>query len=226
MLVSPTEPRELRELGTVSTLPEKHGADFMFASMVGTVGVQRKEVNDLIASLHDGRLGKELGQLNSLDLGVLIIEGSPHWSRDGFLLSARSFTKTQFLGVLFSVQAQGLWCMNSANLLESGQLLISLEKWLSKDRHGLIRNRPKAKGEWGTANNREWGIHLLQSFNGIGPEVAARIYDSFDGVPLAWTVTKIDLQAVKGVGKVRAEKMISALGGTEDVVESSEMGGR
>jgi ERCC4-type nuclease len=112
---------------------------------------------------------------------------------------------------LFSIQAQGLWSLRTENLLDTGLLVCSLEGWLSKDRHGLIRNRPKAQGEWGTANNREWGIHLLQSFNGIGPEVAGRIYDQFDGVPMRWTVDKIELMGVKGVGKVRAEKMIEAL---------------
>jgi ERCC4-type nuclease len=51
----------------------------------------------------------------------------------------------------------------------------------------------------------------LQGFDGIGPEVAGRIYDEFKGVPLMWTVDEIDLMAVKGVGAIRAERMIRSL---------------
>lgn len=215
MLISPTEPRALRHLGALSSTPEKYGADFLFASKVGTVGVQRKEIKDLVASLRDGRFGKELGQMASLDIGIVIVEGRPQWTTDGLLYDARSFRKTEFLGVLFSVQAQGLWLLRTESLSDTAQCLQSLEKWLSKDRHGLIRARPKAQGEWGTASNREWGLHLLQSFPMIGPEVAGRIYDRFEGVPLMWTVSPVDLQGVKGVGKVRAEKMVDALGGVD-----------
>ena len=195
-----------QQLGSLSSIPEQYGADFMWVSLVGTVGVQRKEIKDLVSSLRDGRLGKELGQMQSLDLAVLIIEGRPQWSRDGFLLDVRSFTMEQMNGVLFSVQAQGVWCLQTTDHQSTVQMLRSLEKWLSKDRHGQLRNRPKVAGEWGTANNREWGIHFLQGFPSIGTDVAGRIYDHFGGVPIIWAVTEDELQDVKGVGKGRAEK--------------------
>lgn len=148
--------------------------------------------------------------MRSLDMAVLILEGTPQWSRDGFLLSARSFTQTQWAGVLFSIQAEGLWLIRTTSISDTAFYVTALESWLSKARHG-IRTRPKAQGEWGTASNREWGIHLLQSFPGIGSDTAGKIYDHFQGVPLTWDCGKLDLQEVKGVGKGRAEKMIGSL---------------
>lgn len=210
MLISSTEPKTLRELGTSSTLPEKYGVDFMFVSRIGRVGIQRKEINDLIGSLRDGRFSKELGQMRSLDLGIVMIEGTPQWSRDGFLLSVRSFTQAQWDGVLFSIQAEGLWLVRTSGISETARSLLNLEKWLSKERHG-IRTRPKVQGEWGTASNREWGVHILQGFPGIGVDTAGNIYDHFGGVPLRWDCGRDDLQEVKGVGKGRAEKMIRSL---------------
>jgi ERCC4-type nuclease len=181
---------------------------------MGVCGCQRKEQNDLIASVQDGRLAKELSQMVSLNLAVLIVEGKQQWSRDGYLLTARSWTMAQQVGVLLSIQSRGCWLLATDSLDTTANTLTYLEKWLSKANHGGLNNRPKPVGSWGKADSREWGIHLLQSFSGIGPEVAGRIYDTFGGVPLQWTVDEIDLMAVKGVGATRAEKMISSLENT------------
>lgn len=192
-------------------MPEKYGVDFLFATTLGLAGCQRKEMTDLVASVQDGRLSKELSQMQGLALSLLMVEGRPQWTRDGFLLGARSWTMAQHVGVLLSVQSRDVWYLTTDSMDTSCEVLVYLEKWLSKAGHGALRTRPKPQGTWGKADNREWGIHLLQSFDGIGPEVAGRIYDTFKGVPLQWTVEDIDLMAVKGVGKIRAEKMMKAL---------------
>jgi Holliday junction resolvasome RuvABC DNA-binding subunit len=70
--------------------------------------------------------------------------------------------------------------------------------------------------EWGTVGNREWAIHLLQGFKGIGPVQAAAIYDWFEGVPIRWDVDMLDLVEVPGIGVKRAEAMINALRGKSD----------
>lgn len=214
MLISPTEPALLKDIGRVSSTPEQYGVDFLWPSHAGLVGVQRKEIKDLIASLRDGRLAKEMGQWGRLDIVILIVEGRMQWSTEGYLLSTRQFTKTQLLGVLFSVQMTGAWCLQTETMGDTALYVKSLETWLSKDRHGSLRTRPKAQGSWGAADNREWGIHLLQSFSGIGNGVAGNIYDYFGGVPLKWTCTEGELMDVKGVGRLRAMKMMEALDGS------------
>src|SRR5262245_33884849 len=213
MLVSPTEPKVFQGLGKTSSTPERYGVDFLWVSPAGLVGVQRKELKDLVSSLHDGRLAKELGQMTDLDIAVLVVEGRPQWTTESYLLAVRNFTQVQFQGLLFSIQMQGVWYLNTDGSQDTYRLIGSLEKFLSKERHGHLRSRPKANGAWGTANNRVWGIHLLQSFRGIGAEVAGRIYDEYKGVPLQWTTDEHELQLVKGVGRIRAERMIESLRG-------------
>jgi len=212
MHVSPTEPKLLRDIGITSSTPEKYGVDFLFASSVGLVGIQRKELKDLVASLRDGRLGREMSLMKHLDLAVLLIEGEPRWSEDGYLLNARSFTREQMNGVLFSVQMTGVWYLKSEGLSSTARLVKSLQGWLSKHRHGGFSQRPKPVSEWGTLTNRDWAVHLLQGFPGIGAETAGAIYDEL-GVCMGWTVTEKELMKVKGVGKVRARKMMEALNG-------------
>ena len=77
ILCSPTEPRSLvAELGKTSGKPEQYGVDFMWMSHGFWYGVQRKQYpNDLEASLNDGRLQKELGQITQLEQAFFVLEG-------------------------------------------------------------------------------------------------------------------------------------------------------
>ena len=81
-----------------------------------------------------------------------------------------------------------------------------------KDKHAGINTRPKPTTLWGSRNDRDYAIHFIQSFDGIGPEVAGRIFDKF-GLPLTWNITKEDLMSVPGVGPKRAAKMWECLNG-------------
>lgn len=213
MLVAPTEPPILKELGTVSLVPEEYGCDFLLTSPVwGLVGVQRKEVKDLIASVKDGRLAKELGQMQRLRTRLLIVEGQTRWTNDGVLLSQYgTWTQAQHHGTLWSVQLHGCWTSSTNSVSETSKLLSLFQGWTRKDRHSSLTTRPKTlvRDEWGGAGNREWGIHFWQSFRGIGPETAASLYDSV-GVPIEWTIGLEDLLQVKGVGKVRAKELLRA----------------
>jgi len=53
--------------------------------------------------------------------------------------------------------------------------------------------------------------HILQGFPGVGPELAGRMVDHFEGVPLTWTHAIDELMEVEGVGKKKAEGMVNAL---------------
>ena len=213
MFVAPSEPKSLQGLGTYSRLPEEMGCDFLIPCPLGLVGVQRKEIHDLIASRSDGRLSRELAQMKQLDIAILLVEGRLKWTSDGQLSTSRSkWTRAQHLGLLFSIQSTGLWVNSSQDIQESLAYLSQLESWMMKKKHAGIMTRPKPTTLWGTRNDRDWGIHVIQSFDGIGPGVAGAIFDRY-GVPLRWTVSKEDLESVAGVGPKRARKMWETLNG-------------
>lgn len=213
MLVSPTEPKVLKQLGRVSSRPEKYGVDYLLTSPLGLIGIQRKELSDLVASLKDGRLSLEIGQMRSLDVGIVLIEGRAQWTNDGYLLLAgrSSISRAQLLGLSWSMQLEGFWMGWSTTLNDTYEYLSMLSRWSQKKEHHGIGGRPKAKGVWGKAENRDWGIHLLQSFPGIGKGTASEIYDYFGGVPMRWDCEMEELETVPGVGKVRARKMYEGL---------------
>lgn len=217
MLVSPAEHNMLRGLGRTSPTPEKYGADFLITSKdLGIVGVQRKEINDLVASVRDGRIQREVAMMKALGLGVFVIEGRIAWTTDGKLLSKSSdWTIQQHYGVLWSLQLEGYWIHSTSDMVGTYQWLTTFAHWLTipSSKHRSVKTRPGPVAPWGKAANRDWGIHLLQSFDGIGYELAGRIWDRFGGLPLRWEVDAAGLAEVAGIGKVRAEKMIGALVG-------------
>ena len=218
MLVSPTEPAELRRLGKQSLVPEQYCSDFLFPSTeFGLVGVQRKELSDLVASVQDGRLAKELGMMKRLGLALLVVEGRATWTNDGFATWTRTrWRVTQHLGTLWSVQLSGCWVITSTTAQETSALISAFMRWTAKPRHIALESRPgPTSDEWGKVGNREWGIHLLQGFRGIGPTNARAIYEHFGTVPLVWSVGLLDLVEVPGIGPQKAERLMEALG-TED----------
>lgn len=214
MHVAATEPPMLKELGRVSLTPERFGADVLWASKLGTVGVQRKTISDMLASVTDGRLSKEVSQLQTLDLRVLVLEGRPTWTVDGELVNpwGQRWTRSQHRRFLWSMRLSGVWVEWSDDLADTCALVKDLEAWSSKAKHGSLMRRPGAKGAWGKATTREWSSHLLQSFDGVGADLAERILDKFGGPPLEWTVSQEELMRVHGLGKVKAKRMIDALG--------------
>ena len=214
MLVSPTEPASLRALGKTSLVPEQYGSDFLFTSTeFGLVGVQRKELSDFVASVVDGRLAKELGMMKRLGLSLLVLEGRPTWTNDGLATwTSTQWTMSQHLGTMWSVQLSGCWIVSSQGVTETSTLISAFTRWTAKPRHISLESRPgPAADEWGKVGNREWGIHLLQGFRGIGPIQAAAIYDHYRSVPLMWKVGLLDLLDVPGIGNTRAERLLEAL---------------
>lgn len=207
MLVSAAEPASLRTLGQYSPLPESFGVDFLIPCQLGMVGVQRKEIHDLIASRSDGRLARELAQMKQLDVAIILVEGRLKWTPDGQLSTSRSkWTRAMHLGLLFSVQSSGIWVNSSTDLSDSREYLTCLENWFQKDKHQGITVRPKPQTVWGNRDDRDYAIHFIQGLDGIGPKVAGDIFDKF-GMPFTLTVTVEDLMSVSGVGPKRAEKI-------------------
>ena len=215
MLVSPTEPRQIRGLGATSSLPERYGADVVFdAPPLGRVGVQRKTVPDLFASMSDGRLARSVAAMEALDIAVLVIEGDLRWTPEGFAEPAEgsdrpitSWRRDAYRSLLWSIRARGIWVETVPDPDATVATVLSLQRWASKSGHEALDRRPKPRDVDAGA------LHLLQGLAGIGPRLAARILEHFHGLPLAWTVTEDELASVRGLGPVRARRLSAALGG-------------
>lgn len=214
MIVSSTEPAVLRALGTVSTLPERYGVDVFWVAQRRTWGVQRKTWEDLIASVGDDRLVREVGQADVLDRRVLMLEGRPVVTSDGkWLIGRREWTREQVAGLQWSFMDRGWWVVRTDDLAGTVSTLRTLRAWSMKPRHDALESRSQnAKGVWGMGpSDRAFGVWLLQSMPGVGVELARRIYDQM-GLPMEWTVSEDELAKVKGIGKKKAARLYGLLG--------------
>ncbi len=221
MLISPTEPQRLRELGTTSSAPEKHGADFLIMGKTYRIGVQRKQFpGDLLASLADGRLYSQLPYLAELEQAVVLVEGYGSWTEDGELIGLNDFHKFT-LGQMYALFSTimfefGIPVYQVKNIAATEDFLTTLEGWASKTKHSSLKTRPGPTGDsWGTSD-RHFATHILQGFPGVGPELAERIVNHFDRVPLDWSATVEELMEVSGIGKTKAMRIHRSLGMEDD----------
>lgn len=219
MFVAPTEPTIFTELGVVSSKPEEYGADFMWDSELGLVGVQRKQFpGDFLASIHDGRLNREYQQMQGLDIAVLLLEGRGRWSANGHLIEdygnkrepKRRWTRSQHRNYLASVQTfKNVQVQQSESKADTVVFLTHFKAWsMQKEHQGLlVRPAAQASGYWAQISNRDFQRHLLQGLPFIGPKLANAILDKL-GMIFKLGVTFEDLLEVPGIGPGRAKKIM------------------
>lgn len=214
MLIAPTEPAELRAIGTVTLLPERFGADIAWVNKAGWVGVQRKEVKDFVASISDGRIGQQVSQMQALEHAHLIIEGRVLWTTEGEMVGdgfGKPLTRAQWRGVVWSIQQRNVSVGYTDSLKDTIEYVRQLEAWLRKGKHTSLNKRETVFAPWGTPGNKDFARHVLMGFQGVGIELADRIIDKFGGVPLSWTVTQEELLEVEGIGRKKAQVLLAAL---------------
>jgi Fanconi anemia group M protein len=220
-LLSPTE-RELKPLlgekAITSYLPERYGADILaIVEGRGHLAIQRKTFpDDLLASLGDGRLARELSLLAHTEYPVLIVEGKPMWTADGHLMQPwrTGWTRAQLRNMLRSAwRVHGVAVEHTDDINDTAAAILELETWFRKDTHRslLSRHKSMAKDSWGLSNKRDMARFLLQGLPGIGCVLAEQIFDTFGRVPLRWDCTYEELLSVYGIGEKRAKALWEAL---------------
>jgi ERCC4-type nuclease len=215
--LSPTE-HDLKKVipnGVYSSVCEANGCDILAYSNRGFLGFQRKSLADLEASLRDGRFHYQLAQIRSSQLVafrfvILEIDRTRVTTdRRGFIDS--SLTPDGLRTIAIKCFLNDTLLVESAGIGETVAIIDRTATYIDGDGgNRLIRPKPGTDA-WGTRSSRDWSIHTLQSFPGVGPTTAAAIYDAY-GLPLRWTITRDDLMKIDGVGKVTADRLLLALG--------------
>jgi ERCC4-type nuclease len=220
--IAGTEPADLRALGSVRALPERFGCDVLWRARGAWWGVQRKELSDFLASVSDGRLGKELGQMADVRASggttVLVIEGTPRFTTEGAFIGdgwggiGNRLTLPMWRKMLMSVMETGCGVMPARNLRETIELVLTMWKW-SGEVHTLAGTRPKqVKGDsWGGKDNEHYGNWFLQGIPGVGADKAAAIIRHFGYVPVKLDVDWEEIGKVEGIGPKTIQAMRKVL---------------
>lgn len=154
------------------------------------VGVERKEVEDLLSSIMDGRLFQQVKALKRAYMSpLIIIEGTDLYSRR---LSADAVR-----GALASITVDfGVPIMFTANDLETAEFLHTLVK-----RESAEGRTPGIRGEKGTMLVQERQQFIIEGLPNVSGILAQRLLAHFGSVKAVLEATEDQLMEVKGIGK-------------------------
>jgi ERCC4-type nuclease len=207
--VAPTEPQQLRELAdVVSQHPERFGVDILINGNHHTVGIQRKTVADLVASLDDGRLAAQSVLMEGLAANevVVLLEGRVRFNNDMLVLDewGSGMSRRRFQRILSTLRHQGIHVHPSDDLDDTVHWVEVLGEWADVEHHSTLTPMTKTvKGDWGERKKKHYQVQVLMGMPGIGKGLAERIVDVLGGLPLV--LKGNELKGVKGVGKKKYE---------------------
>ncbi|MDD4307462.1 MAG: ERCC4 domain-containing protein, partial [Thermoplasmata archaeon] len=154
------------------------------------VGVERKEVADLHASIMDGRLFQQVKALKrAYQSPLIIIEGEGLYTGR---LSADAIR-----GTLASITVDfGVPIMFTANDLETAEFLHTLVK-----RESAEGRTPGIRGEKGTMLVQERQQFMIEGLPNVSGILAQRLLAHFGSVKAVLEANEDQLMEVKGIGK-------------------------
>lgn len=167
----------------------------------GGVAVERKDANDFVLSIMDGRLFDQLARmLNEHSRAVVLVEGNPYDVRSA--IAAESID-----GALSYVSL-----LSGAALAYSPSLAATpriLWRMALHAQHGLGYEIPLR-----VAKPKPAGIlgqYLVEGLPGVGPAMAKRLLAHFGSARAVFSADLEALCGVKGVGAKSAETILAAL---------------
>ena len=159
------------------------------------VGVERKEVDDFLSSMMDGRLFSQVKALKRAYQSPLIIIEGPS------LFDRRRISADAIRGMLASITTDfGVPLMFTANDKETAKFLLTLVKReIAEGRH------PGIRGEKGTMLVQERQQFIMEGLPNISGIIAQRLLSHFGSVRAVLEADEKELMKVQGVGKVIAK---------------------
>lgn len=177
--------------------------------------VERKDVDDLISSIADGRLRTEMadGKEIKADIVFILVEGWMGRSKNGKPETHRSKrahypqprTYAQIWATIATFQAfyPNVIVWPSPGIYATPSVLVDMYNWSNDTKHSSIQESALDLG-YATKLSKEEVI--LLGLPGVGPELAIRLYEAF-GSPIAamtgGVITEIPEESIKGMRRVR-----------------------
>lgn len=190
--------RELSRKGVVVDSQQLDVGDYILSDRLA---VERKESNDFLKSLMDGRLFSQLKLLKSAYINpILVLEG------DG-LLGKRGVSDQAIYGALASIISDfKIPIIQTSNMKETANLLAIMAK-REREEGRLIGIR----GDKVSMSLKERQQFIIEGLPGVSATLAQRLLDHFGSVEAIISADEKKLCEVKGIGDTIAKNIVDVV---------------
>ena len=191
--------RNLMELGISIESQQLAVGDYILSSRIG---VERKNVDDFLNSLINGKLFLQISKLrNAYSRPMLIIEGEG-------LLTKRNIKHNAIFGSLVSIMIDyGIPIFTTKDAIETANILsLAAKREQKKDKKSV-----SIRGEKTSMSIQEQQQFIVEGLPNVSSILAKRLLSKFGSIKSIINATENELQDVNGVGKNIALKIIEIL---------------
>ena len=190
--------KELSRMDVIVVPRQLETGDYVLSDRVG---VERKEVNDFLQSMIDGRLFSQLKNLkNSYLRPLLVLEGEG-------LFTTRKINQGAIFGALACIVADyGIPIIQTKDEQETASLMFSI----ARREFGEGRT-VGVRGEKGSMSLSERQQFIIEGLPNISGMLAQRLLSHFGSIKGVIDADVEELIKVKGIGKKKAEDIVKTL---------------
>ncbi len=190
--------KELSRMDVVVVPRQLETGDYVLSDRVG---VERKEVNDFLSSMIDGRLFQQLKNLkNKYIRPMLVLEGEG-------LFTIRKISQNAIFGALACIVADyGIPIIQTKDEKETASLMFSIARREFKEGRTV-----GVRGEKGSMSLSERQQFIIEGLPNISGVLAQRLLSHFGSIKGVADAGAEELMKVKGVGKKKAEDIVKTL---------------
>jgi len=221
VVITTNEPRNIKNL-FIDRIEEPMDFDMLLYTNRFPFPIERKAIpGDLISSVYDGRLHRELIAMREVNPGfyMVLCHGVFEFKRNGDLVmpdrNMRVWTKKGIRNLIRSLEVMEGAIVEFAET--NGDLVEIIEEWqvyLDTDEHRSIRSRPRLEPDWLVPTRSEKVRYFYQGIKpGISTVTSKALEKRFPN-PSDLNDASIDsIMEVPGVGKGTATKIYNFLRG-------------
>ena len=159
--------------------------------------VERKSINDLIASIFDGRLFDQCNRLKEhFQFPIILLEGNVD--------EIESITENPlvFYGALSTIAIDyKIPIIPTPNASHTAKLLVSLSSRKESIKGPLLKKIKKSN------DVQKQQLSVLCSLPGVGEKIAIRMLEKFESPLKVLSASTKDLAKIPGLGELRAKKI-------------------